>query len=219
MGQSHRPGRSDQHRQPVCDFVERARLVLWLDQSGEPGSKAGKPYGPDFPLSPSPISCERRKRSSARPGSSIWSSLRGPSFGGFEAYQWAVGYPDFVSGVAPVFTAPYSPFPPHGDVQLTAALAKDPHWNGGRYYDNGGVAATLTKVRVAIFESHGAEALLKDKIPNPAMRQAAIVSGARLGSEFRRQCARRVVRAHETFDVRPQFDRIKSKNSLYPLAH
>jgi len=178
----------------------------------------GKPYGPHFPAFTVADIARAQKALVDSLGVKHLVLVAGPSFGGFEAYQWAVSDPDFVSGVAPVFTAPYSPFPPHGDVQLTAALANDPNWNGGQYYDNGGVAATLAKIRVAILESYGVEALLKDKIANPAMRQAAIVSGARTWAQsFDANGLVALLRAHETFDVRSQFGRVKAK-VLYILS-
>lgn len=178
----------------------------------------GKSYGPDFPNFTVSDITRAQKALVDSLGVKHLVLVAGPSFGGFETFQWAVGYPDFISGVAPVFTAPYSPFPPHGDSQMTAALAKDPNWNSGRYYDRGGVAATLTKLRVAILQSYGVEALLKDRIPNPAMRQAAIVAGAKSWAEaFDANGLIALLRAHETFDVRPQFSRIKAK-VLYILS-
>ena len=33
----------------------------------------------------------------------------GPSYGGFQAFQWAVDFPDFMDGVAPIVTAPHPP--------------------------------------------------------------------------------------------------------------
>ena len=61
----------------------------------------------------------------------------GPSYGGFQAFQWAVTFPDFMDGVVPVVT---SPLPPASD--RVAALLKwfepDPNWNGGDYYDPAG---------------------------------------------------------------------------------
>ena len=50
------------------------------------------------------------------------------------------------------------------------------------------------------------------------MRQAAIVSGARTWAQsFDANALVALLRAHETFDVRPQFGRIKSK-VLYILS-
>jgi hypothetical protein len=68
----------------------------------------------------------------------------------------------------------------------------------------------LSKLRVAILESYGVDALLKDRIPNPAMRQAAIAAGAKTWAEaFDANGLISLLRAHETFDVRTKFGRIQ----------
>ncbi len=174
--------------------------------------KTGKPYGPDFPAFTVADIVRAQKALVDSLGVQHLVLVAGPSFGGFEAFQWAVAYPDFVSGVAPVFTAPYSPFAARGDVQLTAALAKDPNWNGGRYYDRGGMATTLTRLRVETLEAYGVQALMANRFPNPSIRQAAIVAGARSWAQsFDANGLVALLRAHETFDVRPEFNRIKAK--------
>ncbi len=180
--------------------------------------KTGKPYGPDFPNFTVADIVRAQKALVDQLGVKRLVLVAGPSFGGFETFQWAVAYPDFISGAAPVFTAPYSPFAPRGDVQLTAALAKDPNWNGGRYYDRGGVAASLTRIRVETLEAYGIQALMTNRFANSSMRQAAIVAGARAWAQsFDANGLVALLRAHETFDVRPRFDRIKAK-VLYILS-
>ncbi len=174
--------------------------------------KTGKPYGPDFPAFTVADIVRAQKALVDSLGVKRLVLVAGPSYGGFETFRWAVGYPDFVAGVAPVVTAPYSLTPPDTDRQLTAALAKDPNWNGGRYYDRGGVVATLTKLRVDILKSYGVEALFEDRIANPTLRDAAILSTARgWAQSFDANGLVALLRAHETFDVRPQFKQIRAK--------
>ena len=54
----------------------------------------------------------------------------GPSYGGFQAFQWAVDYPDDVRGIAAVVTAPIVPRErAEGNVaRLLATLSQDPNW-------------------------------------------------------------------------------------------
>ena len=33
-------------------------------------------------------------------------AVAGPSYGGYQAFQWAVTYPDFMHGIVPAVTAP-----------------------------------------------------------------------------------------------------------------
>ena len=59
----------------------------------------------------------------------------GPSYGGFQAFQWAVTFPDFMDGVVPVVT---SPLPPASDRRGGAAEMV-------RARIRTGTAATITK--------------------------------------------------------------------------
>jgi homoserine acetyltransferase len=34
-------------------------------------------------------------------------AVAGPSYGGYQAFQWAVAYPDFMDAIVPVNTAPW----------------------------------------------------------------------------------------------------------------
>jgi homoserine O-acetyltransferase len=180
--------------------------------------KTGRPYGPDFPNITVTDIVRAQKALVEALGVRHLVAVAGASYGGFETFEWAVTYPDFVSGIAPMFTAPYSRIPADTDKQLVAALSSDPNWNGGRYYDNGGVAASLTKFRVQLLETYGIEELLKDKYHNPAIRQAAILANARSWAQsFDANGLVTLMRAHETFDLRPEFNRIKAK-VLYVLS-
>src|SRR6516225_8611315 len=78
-------------------------------------------------------------------------AIVGPSYGGFQAFQWAVDYPEAMKGIAAVVTAPMMlPERSEGNVMnLRVALSKDPCWNGGDYYDHGGVLESLIQIRCA----------------------------------------------------------------------
>jgi homoserine O-acetyltransferase/O-succinyltransferase len=176
--------------------------------------KTGKPYGPDFP----PITMSDLVRAQKALVDSLGVkhlvAVTGPSFGGFETLQWAVSYPDFMSGIAPLFTAPYWPIASRGQHPWIELLKKDPNWNGGRYYDRGGVAATLTELRLKMLEAYGIGGLSGR---NPAAR-AALVAGARKwAQDFDANGFIQLLRAQERFDVRPQLRRIKAK-ILYMLS-
>jgi homoserine O-acetyltransferase/O-succinyltransferase len=97
----------------------------------------------------------------------------GPSYGGFQAFQWAVTFPDFMDGVVPVVT---SPLPPKSDrvEALLAWFGKDPNWNGGDYYDKGGVHGTLTALRMDTLTRYGLAASLSERFPDPAARDAEL---------------------------------------------
>ena len=61
---------------------------------------------------------------------------------------------------------------------LIDQLAKDPNWNGGWYYDKGGIATAKTAMRVATLKRYGIDEQLADKFPDKTAREAEIVKRA-----------------------------------------
>ena len=100
--------------------------------------QTGRPYGPDFPaLTVHDIVAAQRTLLDAI-GVKHLVAIAGPSYGGYQAFQWAVDFPDFMDAIVPVVTAPRSQNAEQGLAELQARLATDPEWNGGGYYDRGG---------------------------------------------------------------------------------
>lgn len=66
----------------------------------------GKPYGPTFPdITVSDI-IGLQKRMLDHLGVKHLAAVAGNSYGGFQAFQWAVDHPDFMDAIVPVVTAP-----------------------------------------------------------------------------------------------------------------
>ena len=85
--------------------------------STNPGT--GKPYGPDFPtITVGDIVGAQRLLLSGL-GVRHLVAVAGPSFGGYQAFQWAVTYPTFMDGVVAVVTAPKGS---GGDAAVTALV-------------------------------------------------------------------------------------------------
>jgi homoserine O-acetyltransferase/O-succinyltransferase len=84
-------------------------------------------------------------------------AVAGPSYVGYQAFQWAVAYPDFMDAIVPGVTAPKAQNVEQSRAQLVARLATDPEWNGGHYYDGGGAKTTLTELRVEMLKRNGIE--------------------------------------------------------------
>src|SRR5947208_11110896 len=103
-------------------------------------------------------------------------AIVGPSYGGFQAFQWAVDYPDTMRGIAAVVTSPVVPRErSEGNVaRLLATLSKDPNWNGGDYYDVGGVEESMIQIRMTTLKTYGIEERLKATMSDPAQIEAAI---------------------------------------------
>src|SRR3978361_1330804 len=131
----------------------------------DPGT--GKPYGSRFPHITIEDIVTAQMRLLQELGVTHLRAVVGPSYGGFQAFQWGVTFPDFMDGVAPVVT---SPLPPQSDrvEGLLKWFGQDPNWNGGDYYHAGGVHGTLTALRVDTLRRYGLAASLAERFPNPA---------------------------------------------------
>ncbi|WP_428490188.1 alpha/beta fold hydrolase [Rhodopila sp.] len=142
--------------------------------------RSGKPYGSRFPKLSVVDIVTAQKRLLEHLGVEHLRLVVGPSYGGFQAFQWAVTFPDFMDGVAPVVT---SPLPPASDrvEGLLQWFDKDPNWNGGDYYDRGGVHGTLTALRVDTLARYGLADSLAGQFPDPAARDAEL---RRIASEW-----------------------------------
>ena len=66
----------------------------------------GKPYGPDFPDITLVDIVTAQKALLDSLGVKHLVAVAGPSFGGYQTYQWGVAYPDFMDGLVPVVSAP-----------------------------------------------------------------------------------------------------------------
>src|ERR1700730_1249478 len=115
----------------------------------------GKPYGPDFPAITVRDIVAAEKALLDGLGVKHLVAIAGPSYGGYQAFQWAVGYPDFMDGIVAVVTAPRSQNVETSLAELQARLAADPEWNDGWYYDRGGAKSGLTEVRGEMLERDG----------------------------------------------------------------
>ena len=97
--------------------------------------RTGKPYGPDFPAITVRDIVAAQKALLDRLGVRHLVAVAGPSYGGYQAFQWAVAYPEMMDAVVAVVTAPWeSQNAEKSLAELQARLATDPEWHGGRYY-------------------------------------------------------------------------------------
>jgi homoserine O-acetyltransferase/O-succinyltransferase len=178
----------------------------------------GKPYGPDFPPITVRDIVEAEKRLLDGLGVKHLVAVAGPSYGGYQAFQWAVSRPDFMHGIVPVVTAPKSQNAENSLAELQVRLATDPEWNGGWYYGTGGAKTVLTELRVEMLKRNGIEAALAPRYPDREGREAAIREQAADWAE--RWDANSLVilrRGTLGFDTVKDFRQIKAK-VLYVLC-
>ena len=176
--------------------------------------RTGSPYGPRFPdITVSDIvATQRLLLDQFRIKKLV--AIVGPSYGGIQAFQWAVNYPDMMKGIAAVVTAPRVARERAQDNldRLLGALSKDPNWNGGNYYDRGGVLETVIQIRIATLKTYGIETRLRKTMSDAAKIEAAIRNeAARWAEGFDANSLVILAKALRGFDVTRQFDRIKAK--------
>jgi len=107
---------------------------------------------------------------------------------------------------------------PRAAQAIADRLAKDPNWNGGWYYDKGGIKAAMVDLRVETLKSYGADAALAGEYPDPGARTAAIRRMAEPWAEHFDGNSLVVQRkAMEFRDAARDFGRIKAK-VLYILS-
>jgi homoserine O-acetyltransferase len=141
-------------------------------------------------------------------------AIVGPSYGGIQAFQWAVDFPGDVRGIAAVVTAPIVPRErAEGNVaRLLATLSQDPNWNSGDYYDHGGVLESLIQIRSATLKTYGIETRLRDTLSDPAEIEAAIrKEAAQWAREFDANSLLILAKALRGFDVTKRLAEIKAK--------
>lgn len=177
----------------------------------------GKPYGPGFPELTLADMVTAQRRLLDRLGVKHLVAVVGPSYGGFQAFAWGVQYPGFMDGIAPVVSAPKARADADAGA-LERRLAADPNWNGGWYYDRGGIAGTMAALREETLRRYGVEQELLPRIPDKAARDAEIRRQAEAWArEFDGHSLLVLGRCSKRFDVMPDLGRIKAK-VLYVLS-
>jgi len=179
----------------------------------------GEPYGPDFPAIVLRDIVAAQKRLLDSLGVRHLVAVAGPSYGGYQGFQWAVAYPDFMDAIVAVNTAPWASADTDKQLaEMRARLATDPQWHGGRYYGKGGAKAVLTEIRVETLKRYGIEANLSARYPDPAEREAAIrETAANWARNWDANSLLILRRALIGFDARPDFRKIKAR-VLYLLC-
>jgi homoserine O-acetyltransferase len=171
--------------------------------------RTGKPYGSHFPHITVEDIVTAQKRMLDGLGVKHLRAVVGPSYGGFQAFQWGVTFPDFMDGIVAVVTSPKT-----SGTDRIGGLMKwfgpDPNWNGGDYYETGGVKATMTAMRVDTLTRYGMANSLAAQFPTKAEADAELHRiAAGWADVFDANSMFILGRALESFDVTPRLDRIK----------
>jgi homoserine O-acetyltransferase len=145
-------------------------------------------------------------------------AVAGLSFGGYQAFQWGVTFPDAMSGIVPVVTAPNAPDGARMVADLRTRFAEAPGWNGGRHYGNAEMLGFMTELRVATLKRYGIEAELASRFPDPAKREAVINQLAEPWAKaFDPNSMIALAQARAHYNAEKDFARIRAK-VLYVLS-
>ncbi len=99
-------------------------------------TKTGKPYGSQFPIITVQDIVEVQKALLDALGISHLHAVVGGSFGGMQATQWGISYPDFVSNIINLCSSLTLSAEAIGfNHVMRQAIINDPHFNHGDYYD------------------------------------------------------------------------------------
>ena len=183
-----------------------------------PNPRTGRPYGADFPHITVRDIVAAQKALLDGLGVRHLVAVAGPSYGGYQAFQWGVAYPQMMDAIAAVVTAPRSQNAERSLAELEARLATDPEWHGGHYYGRGGAKTVLTQIRFETLMRYGWDAQLAPRYPEKSERESAI---RRIAADWARDWdANSLVilrRATVGFDTAKDFAKIRAK-VLYVLC-
>jgi homoserine O-acetyltransferase len=136
--------------------------------------RSGKPYGSAFPAITVRDIVGAQKALLDSLGMRHLVAVAGPSYGGYQALQWAVAYPEMMDAIAAIVTAPRSQNAEKSLAELEARFATDPEWHGGDYYGHGGAKSILTQMRFETLMRYGYNEQLAGRYPDRAAREREI---------------------------------------------
>jgi homoserine O-acetyltransferase/O-succinyltransferase len=160
--------------------------------------RTGQPYGSHFPHITVTDIVTAQRRLLQYLGVKRLRAVVGPSYGGFQAFQWGVTFPDDMDGIVPVVSSPRAPSRDRV-ATLLARFERDPNWHGGDYYETPGMGETLLALRVETLKRYGMN-----------VSEAAITRVASAwAKEFDANSLLILGRAMESYDVTPELHRIR----------
>ena len=177
------------------------------------------PYGPDFPAIQFEDMVTAQRALLKHLGVKRLQAVIGLSMGGFEAFQWAVQYPDDMAQVIPVLTAPWGNINAQASQSVLALLQQDPNWQEGWIYEDPSVMhATMKKIRINTLKRYGVPNWLATQYADAALAEQALDQMAeRWAQRFDPNAMVCLRHAINRFDVRARLGLIKAE-VMYVLA-
>ncbi|MDP9962894.1 homoserine O-acetyltransferase [Variovorax paradoxus] len=187
-----------------------------------PGSidpASGVAYGADYPDITLTDIVEVQHRLLSRLGVRHLKCVVGPSFGGFQALQWALDHPDWVDSIGVVVSAPYLPASEYSSLEsLQAELATNAQWNNGRCASLDTMVETLEQMRLSTMDTYGMSAVLAARgFDAEECAARCRLMSATWAREFNPYSLLVLMKAALAFDVRDRLDEIRA-DVLYVVA-
>ncbi|MES2148945.1 MAG: alpha/beta fold hydrolase [Pseudomonadota bacterium] len=173
---------------------------------------SGKPYGLDFPRMTMVDIVHAQKVLLDALGVRRLAAVAGPSFGGYQALQWALSYPEMVERVVAAVSAPFHPGGAGQSAGLLTMLSAAPGWaawcSGARPE---AMVEQLTNMRIDTLTRYGVDAELALRIPGEVQRAAELMRLARAwAQDFDPGSLIALMQTAETFDLRAQLASISA---------
>ncbi len=176
--------------------------------------KTGKPYGPDFPHVTITDMVNTQRALLTQLGVKRLLAIVGYSYGGYQAFQWAVTCPEMVKGIVVASSSPKGNGNPKIIQDLISKFSQHPNWNCGQYYDRGGIKNALVDFRIEMLKFFGLnEESYAPETPPITIREMA----EQWADTFDANSLIALRRAAEYRDAEKDFDLIKAK-VLYVLC-
>lgn len=171
----------------------------------------GEPWGLRFPDITLADIVEVQHRLLGALGVTRLRAVIGPSYGGFQALQWALDRPDRVGAIGVISSGLRSP-PGHGQAQQIARLAASAQWHDGRYHDRGGMVETLLALRRQTLQAYGLERLFAARGLSEAEARERLDAACRQWAQhFDANSLPVLAGAAERFDVRDRLHEIRAR--------
>ena len=106
----------------------------------------GRPWGPDFPAITLEDIVAVQHRLLQQLGVRHLRAVVGPSYGGWQALQWALSFPDMVDAVGSLVSGLTHPKGLSAE-STRQRFADQPAWNGGWHYGDARMTDMLTELR------------------------------------------------------------------------
>jgi homoserine O-acetyltransferase len=178
----------------------------------------GKPYGTHFPeiCLEDIVSAQHMLLQSL--GIEKLVAVAGSSVGGFQVFQWAVSFPDYMAGILALDTSLKDIVETGSSLKnLLHNLSEDQSWNDGDYYDRGGMEDKLTEIRIKTLKSYGFDEKLDETLDEPSREKILTDTAREWALEFDINSLITSMQSVASFDVEHELDKIRAK-VLYILC-